>query len=338
MRPYCTFLITLSTSVAQAFLSQPCPIVYGTWSIHDLQGNVIMEDTEFYNGRFANDELQLENMRTYVVHVEVLDALNRTLRGRSNGVTIYIQPPAPGAVRDGPHAGEDRNYQQTDTEFSVNWDDFGNKDIPGQRILRYEVSLGDDPTYTKTRCNVHTLVDVGLNKSHTFRNLRLVSKTKTYYATVRGHAESGAYTESTSTGMKVGFTPGMLPGDLELLPFSNSSSELSFSWDGFWSDFRIMHYHWGISSQPFPHSNVTVPCKAYLPDISAYFDVLPLQDAKQNMFVTTRGLSLSHNTVYHVSVIAEDEPGQCVASTSQTVLVDLTAPVTGEIVISGISK
>ena len=101
-----------------------------------------MEPTEFYSNRFANDELLLENMQTFYVSVEIMDALNRTFRGRSNGVTIYIQPPAPGAVRDGPHMGEDRNYQQSVSEYAVNWDDFGS-DEPGERIPGSEAIIRD---------------------------------------------------------------------------------------------------------------------------------------------------------------------------------------------------
>lgn len=185
-------------------MSQPCPIIYGIWSIHDLKGNTILEPQEFFNGRFANDELQLENMQTFYVTVEIMDTLNRTMRGRSNGVTIYIQPPNPGAVRDGPHQGEDRHYQQSTSEYAVNWDDFGS-DEPGQRITRYEVALGDNPSYSKTRSNKHFFVDVGLERNYTFFNLRLVAKSVQYYATFRAYAENGAYTESTSTGMRVGY-------------------------------------------------------------------------------------------------------------------------------------
>jgi hypothetical protein len=267
-----------------------------------------------------------------------MDALNRTHRGRSNGVTIYIQPPNPGAVRDGPHQGEDRHYQQSTSEYAVNWDAFGSDSEPGQRIIRYEVALGDDPTRSKTRSNTHFFVDVGLERSHTFTDLRLVSKSVLYVATVRAYAESGAMVESTSTGMRVGYTPGMLPGVLELPPFSNSSSELPLWWDGFWSDFRIMHYHWGISSSPLPDSNVTVPCREYLPHIAPHFNVLPLQDAGEDTYVKGRGLGLKHGRRYYVSVIAEDEPGQCIAAPPQAVLVDLTKPVLGEVTITGIAK
>jgi hypothetical protein len=130
----------------------------------------------------------------------------------------------------------------------------------------------------------------------------------------------------------------MLPGTLDVAAFSNSSSVLTLWWDEFWSDFRIMHYHCGISSTPLPDSNVTVPCRDYLPHVASHFDVLPLQDAKENTYVKKRQLSLSHDTLYYVTVIAEDEPGQFIAAPSESVFVDLTAPVLGEVTISGIAK
>ena len=296
-----------------------------------------MNETQFYKDRYSNDELYLTNMRTYYVEVEFMDAINRTFRARSNGVTVYIQPPEPGMVRDGPHYGEDRNYQQSADVLWVNWDDFGS-DEPGRRISHYEVAIGDNPAYSTSKSNVHYFVNVGLNKNYTFIDLRLREKTVTYYATVRAYAENGAWTDAMSNGVKVGFTPGMLPGDIELAPYSNSSTVLSVSWDGFWSDFRILHYHWGISTNPLTDSNITLLCREYLPDIKSHFDILSLIDAKENTFVKRRFLNLKHNHVYYVTVIAEDEPGQCIAAESESVLVDLTAPELGRININGVSN
>ena len=318
-------------------MSQPCPLIYGAWSIRDLEGDVIMEATQFFNDRFANDELRLTNMKTYYVELEIIDAINRTFRGRSNGVTIFIQPPEPGMVRDGPHYGEDRNYQQSTEELTVNWDDFG-VDEPGMRIEHYEVAIGDNPAYSTTRSNTHYFVNVGLSKNYTLTDLRLIERTVIYYTTVRAFAESGAHTDGTSNGVRVGFTPGMIPGTIAIPTYSNSSSMVTLSWVGFWSDFRIVHYHWGISSSPFPDTNVTLPCPEFLPDAKKHFDVLRLIDAKENTYATRRLLDLKHNTLYFVTVIAEDEPGQCMASPSESFLVDLTPPIIGDISISGISK
>jgi hypothetical protein len=55
--------------VFQVSLSQPCPIIYGVWSVHDLLGNTVMEPQQFFHGRFANDELTLDNMKTFYVEV-----------------------------------------------------------------------------------------------------------------------------------------------------------------------------------------------------------------------------------------------------------------------------
>ena len=104
--------------------------------MYDLLDNEVVPPTEFAGERFANDELQLTNRRTYYTLVEIRDAINRTVRGRSDGVTVMIDAPVPGAVRDGAVAGEDRDYQQSTDTLHVNWDDFGS-DVPGFRIIRY---------------------------------------------------------------------------------------------------------------------------------------------------------------------------------------------------------
>ena len=318
-------------------MSQPCPIIYGTLTVKDLLGETIMEESVFYHNRFSNDELHLTNMKTYYIEVEFMDAINRTFRGRSDGVTVYIQPPEPGAVRDGPHYGEDRNYQQSLDEMAVNWDEFG-KDVPGMRVVYYEVALGDDPARSTTMSNVHYFVNVGLSKNYTFTDLRLQAKTVTYYATVRGHAENGAFQDATSNGIKAGFTPGMISGNMEISPYSNASNELAVSWDGFWSDFDIHHYYWGISHSPLLDDNVTLDCQDFLPSVREHFGILNLVDVHQNTFVKQQELDLQHNTTYYMTVIAEDELGQCIAAPSQAVLVDLTPPAIGDITLSGISR
>ena len=74
-------------------MEYPCPVQYATWSAYDLSNNQITNWTEFYNLRFTNDELHLENFRTYYSLVQVVDAINRTWLGRSNGFMTAIQPP-----------------------------------------------------------------------------------------------------------------------------------------------------------------------------------------------------------------------------------------------------
>ena len=289
-------------------MTQGCPTTYGIWTGYDLLDKKVTDAAEFYHNQFANDELQLINMRTYYVEVEVQDAINRTFRARSNGVTIRIDPPAPGAVRDGPYHGEDRSYQQSTEELSANWDDFGS-DEPGLRITRYEVAIGDHPAYATSRSNVHYYVDVGLGNNYTFIDLRLIPKEVVYYVTVRGFSESGAFVDSTSNGIRAGYRAGMLAGEVERNPYSNSSTTLSASWSGFLSAVDIENYHWGISSSPLTDPNVTLLCTSFLKDIKSHFDVMRLTNVRGNTYAERRLLDLKHNTEYFVTVIAEDQAG-----------------------------
>ena len=74
----------------------PCPVQFAQWSAYDIMGNIIINKTQFYNNRYTNDELQLQNFRTYYTLVEMIDAINRTWYGKSDGFMTVIQPPGLG--------------------------------------------------------------------------------------------------------------------------------------------------------------------------------------------------------------------------------------------------
>ena len=79
-------------------IDQPCPIQEAYWWAYDLLGNEVVNQTEFYKDRFANDELRLVNFHTYYTVVEMRDAINRTLKAKSDGVLTFTQPPRPGKL------------------------------------------------------------------------------------------------------------------------------------------------------------------------------------------------------------------------------------------------
>ena len=74
-----------------------------------------------------------------------------------------------------------------------------------QVIDHYEVALGTDRRYPRTRTNVHPFVNIGLNTTWTFLNLNLIPKTSVYYTTVRAFSVSGSMAEVTSNGIQVGY-------------------------------------------------------------------------------------------------------------------------------------
>jgi hypothetical protein len=75
-----------------------------------------------------------------------------------------------------------------------------------------------------------------------------------------------------------------------------------------------------------------------LAESRSHFDAMPLTNVRTNTYVSRRFLQLNHNHVYYVTVIAQDEASQCIASESASILVDLTPPVAGNINIGGISN
>ena len=119
--------------------SDPCPVLRAEWSIQELGGRIITNFTRIPGDsqHFLNDSLQLNNFKTYVNYVRILDALNRTYTAFSDGVTILIRPPSPARVRDGPGV-LDADFQQDIHILSANWDAFGDpaSTLPSDHIVR----------------------------------------------------------------------------------------------------------------------------------------------------------------------------------------------------------
>ena len=100
----------------------------------------------------------------------------------------------------------------------------GNNQVEGplstQTVDYYEVAVGTDRRYPKTRDNVVAFTNVGTNTSVTFEHLALQPVTSVYYVTVRAYSASFATAEVTSTGI----TPGvdsMVNGIINIAVFSS---------------------------------------------------------------------------------------------------------------------
>ena len=316
--------------------SDACPILEAKWKIHDLIGNTI----ESYRiipeavHVFYNDEVRLQNGIKYFVTVETKDALNRTKKATSDGITVRIQPPYPGRVRDG--IDDDINYQYSTTDLSANWDTFGDSSSdPTQSIQYYEVAIGNDRRYAKTRTNVHYFVNVGLNTSYTFKHLNLTSKLVRYYISVRAYSLAGGFAEGYSNGIRVGYEEEIIPGRIECDHFQSSTEVFSLSWSGFQSDIGIIQYKVGISSHKNIITNDTMACSQFEQN-TTMFDIKPLGSVGLNEFVKVDQLNLVHGASYFPTVMAEDESGMCTAVTGYPVVVDTTLPTIGNIYINGL--
>ncbi|XP_045172526.2 uncharacterized protein LOC123534370 [Mercenaria mercenaria] len=319
--------------------SDKCLIREAHWMIYDSNSLIIKDYQPIISAvhEFYNDELNLQNGRKYFIAIKTIDHLNRTKVGRSDGFTVRIQPPVPGSVRDGKN--EEFDYQHSTYELSANWDAFGdtNTNDPTQVIEHYEISIGNDRRYEKTRSNVHFSVNVGLNRSYTFSNLNLTAKLVRYYVTVRGYSKVGGFSESTSNGIRVGFSEAIIPGVILTNQYQSSTKEIKISWKGFYSDLGIRKYSVATSSHLNFITNDTIDCETFENNHSL-FDVSKLRDVGINENLKLENLSLQHNTFYYTTVLAYDEAGMCIAVTSPSILVDTTPPIAGKIAVNGMEN
>ncbi|XP_069134862.1 uncharacterized protein [Argopecten irradians] len=311
--------------------SDTCPIEMVQWKIEDLLGNVIkdFEDVVENAHTFYSDEFSLKNGFTYINIIRVRDALNRTFTSASDGVTVRIQPPNPGDVRDG--LEEDISYQQSVVELSANWDTFGDDTgSPTQTVRYYEVALGDNNRYEKTRSNIHYYVNVGLNTSYTFRNLNLTAQSVTYYVTVRATSMAGSQEKSTSNGVKAGFKDLIVLGSIETPDVQSDVSKIIASWTDFQSDIGIRQYLVGVSSNSSAFNlsnsdNNTSACDTMYRSFEQ-FDEKPMSSYGLDTLAEIQDLHLVHGHSYYVTVVAENEADMCQSVTSSAILVDTTPP------------
>ena len=305
-----------------------CPLVHSFWQIVDLNGNKITNETDFNGKQFQNDELMLTNEQTYFVHVTAVNAENRTIMGRSSGVTTRVMPPNPAEVRDG--LTGNINFQSSVSELSFNWDPFGS-DIPGLRIVKYRIAIGSNPSTKNGISDVHVFVDAFLNTTYTFTNLDLQAKTVKYYGTVLATAENGAEIQSSSNGIRVGFSENMEAGELFVSYFWNRTDSLSFYWHPFTSDFPILSYTWGISSTDDILANTTKSCEDLNTEFHSWSTVSKAANAGFDTMVEAADLDLQHNNIYFVGVLGRDASDQCIISFPKPVIIDITPPIFGHI-------
>lgn len=320
--------------------SDPCPIVTAEWSVQDLSERMVVNFTTLPEGsrRFYNDLLTLNTFVTYVNLVRVRDALNRSSVAYSDGVTVITQRPDPATVRDG--LGEkDQDFQEATDQLTGNWDSFGNvmSSLPSDHIVRYEAALGTDRRYATTRSDVHSFEDVGLSTNATFYGLHLTAKIVTYYVTVRAYSAAGSFVESSSDGIKVGYSADVTPGQVFVDQFQSSTSTIRFWWNNFVSDMVITHHYAGVSTSPPAWGNSTNECHVILSHAASQFDVSPLQSLENDAFGQLTGLSLTHGQKYYVTLVVENQMEQCSSAVSQGTLVDTTPPLPGRIGVDGVN-
>lgn len=313
----------LSTMTATLIKADTCPIKTIEWAIYKVDDKIVKEFTSVSTDGFVfeTNEIILENRRTYINIFRIQDALNRTSTVRSNGVATYMESPSPGDVRDGPHTDRDMDYQEPVTILTCNWEKFGHhEDNPAQTVSFYEVALGTDRRYEDGRINVHPFLNVGHQLTHTFTNLKLVSKVVQYYCTVKATSLSGSVSEEYSNGIKVGYRDYMIPSPISMSPYIASPDSIAFSWENFDSDFQITNYEWSLLDENVARNGTNNDCDA--------FDEITFKTVNLNTVVDVSGLDLKHGSTYTVAVRAFDSADHCAISLSEPSLVDVTPPST----------
>ncbi|XP_046574117.1 uncharacterized protein LOC124282192 [Haliotis rubra] len=334
----------------------PCPVVKYEWAIQRADG---LRVQEYFNteGRTngVNDQLAMRNMERYCQYLRVTNALNYTYTIRSNGITIEDDPLVPGQVNDGDVVGFDLQFLRTKSKVSANWDKFGSdgnadgvptgikaENVPeeekekssSQEVAFYEVALGTDRRFPKTRGNVMPFVNVGLNKTVTFYDLDLTPVTAIYYFTVRAHSLSGSKTAVTSNGFSVGFDGGVSVGFIDMKEFVNTDTYVDVTWDGFESKIGIMMYYVGLSNNTvaknYKCGHFTERGSVSDDERRGIFNVVDLHNMGKDTFMKFENLSLEQNGVYYAWVIGADKAGEC-NLTSHMFQVDVTPPVKGKI-------
>ncbi|XP_078697384.1 uncharacterized protein LOC144925295 [Branchiostoma floridae x Branchiostoma belcheri] len=330
------------------FSGDPCPISQYEWSILKVDGTVVQPFTVVPSGQTSgnNDELHMQDGETFFSAVRATNEMDFTYTVRSDGITVTLEPLIPGEVRDGGVVGYDLNLQPSITTLSANWDSFGDRRQQGQldedkeqTVEYYEVALGTDRRFPRTRNNVRPFINVGLNRTHTFQYLQLIPKAATYYITVRAHSVSTSVAEVTSNGIQVGYGGQVLSvGHIDVNRFIPSTEDVSFSWEGFAFALPVLYSEWGVGSLG---ENLTqLDCKELQTcqitgteechGLMNKFDVHSLTNVGKDTAVEVGNLELTHNETYTVVVIVTDQSGEC-SLASSFVTVDITPPVDGRV-------
>ncbi|XP_078695732.1 uncharacterized protein LOC144924477 [Branchiostoma floridae x Branchiostoma belcheri] len=342
------------------FSGDPCPISQYEWSILKVDGTVVQPFTAVPPGQeYANNnELKMQDGETFFIAVRATNEMDFSYTVRSDGITVMLEPLIPGEVRDGDIVGYDLNFQPSVTSVSANWDRFGqNRDNvegspQGQRdedkeqtVEFYEVALGTDRRFPRTRNNVRPFINVGLNRTHTFNNLQLIPRSATYYITVRAHSLLTSVAEVTSNGIQVGYGGQVLSvGHVNVNRYISSTTSVSFSWRGFAFALPVLYSHWAIGTMD---GNLTdLACRKLqicereeteeCASLMSKFNVHPMTNVGKDTAVDVTDLELFHNKTYTVVVIVTDQSAECSLASSY-VTVDVTPPSDGSVWI-GASK
>ncbi|VDH98959.1 Hypothetical predicted protein [Mytilus galloprovincialis] len=338
----------------------PCPVTSYEWKIQRLDGLVVQDWLQMnLNTDGMTDGLSLENGKMYYSLVKVTNKLNYTYILRSDGVTIEKNPLLPGKVFDGDVTGYDINYLPFNTIVYANWDGFGlpadamkqvdvlsgnpglqvdqsklDAQDPNQEVVFYEVAVGTDRRFPKTRDDVVPYTNVGLNKTTIFYDLELTPITGIYYFTVKAYSASYSVATVTSNGFRVGFNGGVTGGVFVMEKFIPTDTYLDIQFEGFSSKLDILMYYVALSNNSDANNT---NCKVYIDGGSAtveekkeLFTDYDVTNINKYTVTTMTGINLTQGATYYVYAMGADKSGAC-GMVMHEFIVDLTPPDMGRI-------
>ena len=319
-----------------------CPIQEFQWAVESADGLLVQDyvttatswqSTTSVNNTFfvTTDQVDLYNGETYRVLVQARDLTGKVHVLRSNGSAVTTRGLKPGTVRDGLLHGFELNFQVSKSNLSAHWFDFGDG-TPEQAVAYYEVAIGSSREFPSTRSNVVPFVSVGRSRSHTWTGLSLVA-TGTYYVTVRAHAVSGSQVDTTSNGVTVGISDALLPRGVVLPYYQSDQTSVTVYWTDFEGSLPVLYYQWALGTRALSVQELGALCGDVTSNYSSRFEVLAFMDVGADTVGTATGLFLKHNTTYFATVRAVDQAGQCVASSSNPLLIDTTPPLTRPVAV-----
>ncbi|XP_052803271.1 uncharacterized protein LOC128233573 isoform X2 [Mya arenaria] len=198
-------------------------------------------------------------------------------------------------------------------------------------IEYYEVALGTDRRFPKTRDNTVPFTNVGQKKSVTFLNLNLDSGDVVYYFTVRAYSKTYSTSFAMSNGFYVQFNGGVNAGEISMPSFVNDTNQLQYAWNGFSSEVDIMLYYIALSNGFANESD----CRKYIVRqnnsvmITPLFDVVGVTNMQVDTMVQLDNLDLGQNNSYYAWVLGVDKSGEC-NMTYHKFHVDITLPIKGK--------
>ncbi|XP_071798137.1 uncharacterized protein [Asterias amurensis] len=345
---YQTSLTELSAS--WDFSGDPCPIRKYERAIYRIDGLQRQSLTDVGDRTSdTNTDIAMIDGETYYTVVRATNALNIPITLRSDGITVKREALIPGQVYDGLLVGFDISYQKETDTISASWSGFG-QGAPGRAVKHtgnaktkkdhvteqavdyYEVAVGTDRRYPKTRDNTVPFTNVGQNTSVTFNNLDLQVLTATYYVTVKGHSASFSTAEVTSTGIQAGVGSQVLATEVKIPKYVKSLSEVKLQWEEFDSTFPILLYYVGLgnaaSATVSPENMDCLDMLQATDDAKTTFNESKMHFVGKDTYQEIKGLSLQQEGSYFVTVVGMNEGGQCNSSTSHF-SVDITPPIEG---------